>query len=232
MSGPCPYATLAPAVMTFCETSQCGWVAQPGNAWSSLAFVLVAVGLWRKEAPDFALVSLLVGLGSFAYHATNAYLLEMADLVTMFGLGSLMVAKTIGRARYWTRRIVWLVALSLGGVATIVTWVDIDAGNTLFGVLLVVAVFLEVRAWRKQRHRELRWLLAAGACFGLGYVFWNLDYYRIVCHPDKALLNGHALWHCATAVALGFTARFYERLRRQKGLCNSAGVHCTENYPL
>ena len=50
MSDLCPWDGLPPGTVSFCEARLCAWVAEPANAWSSLAYVLMALYMLRAPA--------------------------------------------------------------------------------------------------------------------------------------------------------------------------------------
>ena len=214
---PCPWDGLRPAVMHFCEASRCALVAQPGNTASSAAFALAGAALLATATPAerpmsrwFAAAALFVGLGSALYHATAAFVFELVDLASMFVLAALMLAASLAAARGWSARraLGALLGLALASVAA--TLASIDLGNALFGAQLVAAVGLEAVAARRARVVPRR-LLAAVALFAAAYLLWNLDYYRIACDPENAVLNGHAAWHVLTAAALLALGLHYRR---------------------
>jgi hypothetical protein len=47
----------------------------------------------------------------------------------------------------------------------------------------------------------------------LAQTFSTLDLTRVWCDPDNHVLQGHALWHLLSAVAIAFVYRFYAGLR-------------------
>eukprot|EP00300_Choanocystis_sp_HF-7_P025074 c26738_g1_i1.p1 GENE.c26738_g1_i1~~c26738_g1_i1.p1 ORF type:complete len:283 (+),score=31.81 c26738_g1_i1:34-882(+) len=54
---------------------------------------------------------------------------------------------------------------------------------------------------------EMPHLQKAVACLAVGFVAHSLDKANILCWPDSPL-QGHAIWHIATALALHFAYRF------------------------
>jgi hypothetical protein len=39
----CPWSSLDPGTVHFCEERLCAWVVEPSNAWSSMAYVVIGV---------------------------------------------------------------------------------------------------------------------------------------------------------------------------------------------
>jgi len=95
-AGPeCPWyalAELGPPNIKWCEERLCAWINEPANAWSNLAFVIVALMIsWlargRPAASDtlrrFAPTVALVGVCSFVFHASNTYVTQLLDYVAI-----------------------------------------------------------------------------------------------------------------------------------------------------
>src|SRR6476659_1787457 len=96
MDPACPWAELPPATIAFCERRLCALVAEPSNAWSNLAYLaaglyLIGRSVRRRGGPVVAIgvASVLVGLGSFAFHATGTRLGEVLDVSAMYLLSCL-----------------------------------------------------------------------------------------------------------------------------------------------
>jgi hypothetical protein len=69
-------------------------------------------------------------------------------------------------------------------------------------VLLAFSMGVLLRQGRAERPP----LLAALGATLLGAAIWLLDVNRLVCAPDS-VLQGHALWHAVTALAIVFAWR-------------------------
>ena len=87
-----------------CERIGPGWLAQPANAVSSLAYV--AVGAWllrRSSAPALRRPALLagggamiaVGIGSFAYHGPQPGWARSAHDGSVLALAAVLIADTV-----------------------------------------------------------------------------------------------------------------------------------------
>ncbi|HYO59669.1 ceramidase domain-containing protein [Archangium sp.] len=209
--------------MKWCETTLCAWVNEPANAWSNLAYLAVALWCaWRWHATSsramgrFAWTTLLVGVFSFTYHATNNFGTQLLDFIGMYVLAFLLVALNL-------HRVGWLLSKQVGRAH-----VGLTAGSTLLvpvmrhvrfpyqvvvlGAVLVIVgteVHLSRKAGRRESYRDF-WLavglLAAGAVCSVA------DVTRVWCEPDNHWLQGHAAWHGLSALALLFAARHHARL--------------------
>ena len=100
-----------------CEALRDGWLAQPVNSLSSLAYVAAAIVVVRREpqhgVPALALAA--VGLGSFLYHGPMP---EGADLAHD---GSLVVLSFAIVHAGWRRRLRWppFTSIAVGAIALV-----------------------------------------------------------------------------------------------------------------
>jgi len=213
----------------FCEAIGSGSVAQPANAWSSLAFILA--GLWiahtssetrtKTQARNrmvaepayrrlygYALVA--VGAGSYFYHASLSFAGQVCDMSGMYLL--ITFALLYGVARVTRIRtgaamvtyIVWNAAL-LGFQMAFP-----DLRRYVFALLVLGVLGFEARYRRDSGARiERRWLSRGAGLLGLAFLIWVLDITKVVCSPESAM-QGHALWHVLGALAAWCLYRYYE----------------------
>jgi hypothetical protein len=204
----CPWSDYRPASIAFCERRVCAWVVEPSNAWSNLGYVLVGLYiLWRARGRGpllaFGVAGVLIGLGSFAFHATGVRVGELLDVTAMYLFGTLGVVFSVRRLRPVQDGvlIVLYAALVTGSallmVATGSNGILIFTAQIVFTV--VTELYLAARRHGATAYRHLRWTVGA---FVLAFLIWNLDKWGVVCDPDNHVVTGHALWHVLTAVAL------------------------------
>jgi hypothetical protein len=217
----CPWSGYAPATIAFCERRLCAWVVEPSNAWSNLAYVLVGAWiLWRRRArPGSALsavgiAAVLLGLGSFAFHATGVRAFEVVDVAGMYLISGLALAFGLQRLRGWSDAVAmgFLVA---SVVASSLLMVALgNDGIVVFGVQSLAVLWLELRLRTRTPDGVGRWLLAAVGVLGVGLVIWVLDLRGPLCDPDNHFVTGHAVWHALTALSLLCFFNFHEGLRQ------------------
>jgi hypothetical protein len=216
----CPWGGYAPATIAFCERRLCAWVVEPSNAWSNVAYVLV--GLWilrRTGARGGAALSatgvaaVLLGIGSFAFHATGVRVFEVVDVSGMYLISGLALTFPLQRLVGWSDR----VAVAFFAACVLVSSGLMIAlgtdGIVMFGVQIAAATLLELRRRHELPADAGRWLGASIAVLLAGLGIWQLDRNGTLCDADNHLVTGHAVWHVLTAVAVLLFYRYQDRLR-------------------
>lgn len=194
-----------------CERLRSGWLAQPVNAVSSLAYVVVGLWLvWRFRRDGVHRGALLagavgligVGLGSVAYHGPQPSWARLAHDGSVVWLALVVVGHNVWLlARASLRR---ATAYALPCLAAVPVLAAAGAAS-LLGPVLVAAVLagaalthprattdLAVAAWRA----SAGWMAAALVAYVAGRAGSTL------CHPDS-LWQFHSAWHGLSAVGLG-----------------------------
>lgn len=225
--GVCPWDSFESATMHFCETEVCGWITQPANTWSSLAYLFM--GAWlialarRENHRSLAVIGgieMLIGCGSILFHASSTHFGEVIDVGAMYLLSTYVLLANLGRYRARigqpinprTSTLAFIIIAS-GSVLTIALF-KAKVGIWLFAIQAVLAGHLETRMARRFRDPvNYKPLLGLLVCFGLSWIFWWLDILRIVCSPDNPWLQGHAAWHLVNSGVFYFLYRFYAGLR-------------------
>ena len=206
-----------------CERIGNAALAQPVNAWSSLAFLLA--GAWvltvasrsRTRRVELAVYGAAVAsnaVGGMLFHGWQS---EGARWVHDMAILSVLVFIAVfGAARRWDRGTGWTIrafALALGVLGGVLAAVP-SAAYAVYAVTGVVAGFgelLEVRREFPQIRREgipaeRRALLGALAAFSLGVTaFFVGRTGGALCDPSSPM-QWHAVWHVAAAAAMALYA--------------------------
>jgi dihydroceramidase len=245
---PAPWTAWQPATCLpdacFCEAIGVGFIRQPIGTWSNLAFVLAGLlmldDVWRPSSTRssllaqrraygliYALAVIVIGLGSWFYHASLTFVGQWLDVMGMYLLGTFMVLYNIARLRSLRSRTFTVSYVLFNSALGLSLIVAPELRRYLFGVLLVVTIALEVviRYWSRgfsRMHRSsadrlkprLRTghFVAALLTYVLAQIIWTFDLNRIVCDPDS-LLQGHAIWHVLTALSAGLLYLYYRSER-------------------
>ncbi len=208
----------------WCEASVCHWVSEPVNTVSNLLYLVFAVVLFLqlRHSPHRALrwmpwAMALMGLMSGLYHASNFFLSQVLDFAGMFVLLFWFLVINLRRCGWLAERhqVPAYLGMVVGGVGLVVMLYRLQFPfQLLIAVLALAIVATEVRA-RASLHervglqpfaRALAFIVAAQACS-------LADLSRTWCDPDNHFVQGHALWHVLSAIALYFAVQHYRSLR-------------------
>lgn len=215
---PCPWDGLTPGTVRFCEDRLCAWVAEPSNAWSSAAYVIVGVWLMishARRARDarlwaVAAAEVLIGVGSFAFHGTGSFAGEIIDQAGMFMLSCLILSFAAGKARGIPAARTAELYAATTIASTLSLFVVRPIGIPLFALELFTGLGCEVLQWRRAADKAPYRLLFAGiGVFLVSFVIWILDISRVACRPDNHVITGHAVWHVLNAISIERLYRFY-----------------------
>jgi hypothetical protein len=238
---PAPWVAWRPATCMpdacFCEAIGDGFIRQPIDTWSNLAFVLLGLlileDVWRPSSARsnllaqrrvygivYAVAVMLIGLGSWFYHASLTFVGQWFDVMGMYLLGTFMVLYNVARLRPLSGR-AFAVSYVLFNLALGLSLIVVpELRRYLFGILLVVTMALEYSNRVSSIRREsltgrrnpvspdLRYFGAALLVYVLAQIIWTLDLNHIVCDPAD-LLQGHAVWHVLTALSAGLLYLYY-----------------------
>ncbi len=217
----------------FCEAPHDGWVRQPANTLSNAGFVLAGLLIARRVGRGtsagsvmsptvgtvLACVVVLLGPASAAMHATQAAWGGHLDMLSMYLIAGFAAAWAWVR---WTRRgtasfvtayVACVAACELVGLWPDPVPVVHHAGNLAFGTLLLVALVLETRLWRRgETDLVFRHGVLALVAMLVAFTIWLLSNAGW-CDPES-IWQGHAAWHLLCAVAAYWLFRMYESERR------------------
>ncbi|MBK6886767.1 MAG: ceramidase domain-containing protein [Tetrasphaera sp.] len=214
----------------FCEAARAGWIHQPANTFSNLAFVAAGLAIaWHAgSAPARTLLTrtrplvvglgilvVLLGPGSAAMHATQSEVGGHLDMTSMYLVSSFALAYAatrLVRGGTWAFVRVFLAALLVqeivelrGGPLPVL----MHTGNLGFALTLLTAIGFEIVLDRRGDGVDRRWAAASLGSLLLAFGIWNLAKDGTPwCHPHS-LLQGHAAWHILCAVAAYALYRAY-----------------------
>jgi hypothetical protein len=216
----------------FCEATRAGWILQPANTWSNLAFVIaglmvawyagdrlrlgLTMGAHPGLATAYAVLVVLLGPGSMAMHATQSEVGGHLDLLSMF----LVSGFALGYAamRVWRRGPTFLAVafpvLVGAGMAVYLAGGPVPvvnhAGNAAFSVMLLLAIALEVVLWRRAGVRQDAWFgVAAVGTLVVASTVWRFGRDGHPWCDPTSWFQWHGLWHVLCAVAAYLLFRHY-----------------------
>lgn len=235
----CPWAAWERPNAKWCEANRCAFITAPSNTWTNLAYLFVALVVAREalglrmatvagknKLPSrraglvFAATLTLVGVTSFAFHASYTLMFQFGDFLGMFAFCALPIVLNLRRIGWLPRRFQLHAGLSVvaGGTAAMLAMALYGLMYQLIVLCMVIMILaLEIAIYCRERleggvrkvvvvdrgnlFKALMWLLAALVCSAA-------DMLRLWCEPHS-LLQGHALWHILSATGLLHVFRFY-----------------------
>lgn len=206
-----PASTL-PLGAADCEIVGGGWLVQPINAWSSLAYAAVGMVLItsRSQAPRsdrtlrvaFGVLMVATGIGSFLYHGPQPAAAGFAHDITFLAMLWFLSLMNPASAYGVPRPHAWIALASVTAAASAVLIASPDSTNVLTGISIVALITSDLLL-RRIGGINGRWYAAALILFGASLVFNLLGRSgTATCDPDT-LIQFHALWHVLSAAAFG-----------------------------
>ncbi len=199
----------------YCERLDPSFWSEPWNAMTNLAFLLVAILMWRRSVGDAAarglcVILFAIGIGSFLFHTVATAWASLADVVPIAGF--------ILTYLYLANRDIVGLAVWQAGLATVLflpyAFVVVFVANQLpfFGIsnfywsvpllLVIYSVFL------KDKHpKTARGMIIGAVILVLSITLRSLDELLCVHVP----VGTHLWWHILNAVMLGWMIEVYRR---------------------
>ena len=220
----CPWSTWMPPNLAWCEERLCQWIVTPANAWSNLAYIIVAIWLLseiRKNRETGVLsyygkATLAVGFTSFLYHASYTFFFQVFDFIGMYLFIFLPLTTQLRSMSWLSERGVPRFYLGATAFFTLLTVVFYFVGipaQSLILILVLVVVALEVLRRSRLRNAGLQWspgnFVLAFTLLVTGGAFSALDISGKLCEPTNHWLQGHSLWHLLTAASLVFVFKHF-----------------------
>ena len=222
-----PYSqSLGKPTIQFAENNLCGFIAQPANTWSNLAYLIIAlkIALELKQARNktvlwgFVPVYMLLGLSSGFYHASNTFVGQFFDFGTMYIFVAFIIFLALNDLKIWkTSKLITFLSI-LTGLLIISLWFLPFLRIWFFAFQIIIFLIIELKYKPNSKHqdktikKDFKNLYLALFWFFGAWGFWWLDKLYIWQDPvTMHYFNGHALWHILTAVSLYFVYRFYDQ---------------------
>jgi len=194
-----------------CENIGGGFLAQPVNAVSSLAFLVFGIiALFsmssrataeRSNRLVFGALMIATGIGSVLFHGpqgqASKYLHDVTFVVTLLAIATMNLAGILG----WSQRRTWT---NLGGVSAVVATLLLvwpSSTNAIAGLTFLSLVGVDVALRRSGTIHRRWWFTAVVAMVVAGLFFASGRTGGPLC-DSSSLFQGHALWHVLSATAL------------------------------
>lgn len=230
---------LAPPNVNWCEANLCSIVVEPANTWSNLAFLFIGAAMWwcaRKENSQtmklFAPVAIIVGVTSFIWHASYNFFTQVGDFVAMFLYAGLLMTLNLRRLHILTQKNQLAFYISqtifLTALVLLMYWLKLPYQALVLFQIVVIFVSewrlfglsadkllplrLDVVGHNQQIRPNMMPLLVTLVLLLVAVSFSAADVTRNFCDPDNHIIQGHAIWHLLSALALGFTFIYYRQI--------------------
>ncbi|MGI9667579.1 MAG: ceramidase domain-containing protein [Acidimicrobiia bacterium] len=195
-----------------CEAIDSGWLAQPVNAITSLAFSVVGVAIvvWSRRATGaerrfrtvLGVLLVATGIGSFLYHGPQPIGSQLAHDVTFLAALALIAAADLRaglRLSEWTQ---WVGTAAFAIIAAVVTSVTPEATNVFTG-LATVGVIASHFVVRRNGPIDSRALTFAVSMLAIALLFFLVGRTDGPLCDSGSVLQGHGAWHVFSALAIG-----------------------------
>lgn len=195
-----------------CEVVVDGWLGQPANTLSSLAFVVAGLWLvsrihhgqgWRWGTLGLAAVA--AGLGSVAYHGPMPAVGQLLHDVGLVSMPLTVGAIEVGMRRRGVRSMLAVLVPGLAITSAVLSSTPAATPYLTIGAAIWAGMGV-LLAWLRGGRpiRALRWrpLLLTAVTGGVGALLRFLGRTGgALCEP-ASLLQPHAAWHTLAAVAV------------------------------
>ncbi|KAK2173418.1 hypothetical protein NP493_878g00019 [Ridgeia piscesae] len=196
------------------------YIAEFWNTVSNIVMIippLIGALLAKKDNLELRYIAgylgiLVVGIGSWCFHGTLLYSMQLLDELPMIWCSSFLIYMLVevdGRPNSQN----FPLQVLLFAYCLVVTLLYVIINKPVFhevayGLMVISLVVLSFRIVRQYEH-SLPLMLASSVTYGIGFVIWNIDNVycshvrelrRSVGYPVKPVLQGHAWWHLFAGV--------------------------------
>lgn len=199
----------------WCEATRVGsLILEPVNTWSNLGFMLVGIYLMVRAKNIFAnvygLSVLLIGIGSFFFHASQTFTGQWLDLFGMYLLTNFYICYNLYRINKVNIKSFFILYVSLGVLLGLALAYLPELRRMLFGLSALFALIQIIYIKLKFKPvMNTTYLVTGILTFIAAQTVWILDKNKIWCDP-YAWINGHGIWHILCAIATLLIYRYFE----------------------
>lgn len=205
--------------LKWCEETLCQVITEPANTWSNLAYGVVFIIMFlitrklnSKTLRYTPYAMLIMGAGSFYYHASNNFLSQVFDFIGMFFFVHWLIFVNLMRAKKLNLNksiLIYSVFMIINTIAVFILYNNMVNFQSLIviAVLLILASEFYARKMNS-KPQSSKFLIAAFIGIIIAESFSILDITRVMCNPTNHFLQGHAIWHVTSSIAL-FLAFLY-----------------------
>ncbi len=199
----------------YCERTDASYWSEPLNAATNLAFILVAIVMWRRTSGLRAGrwlsgVLFTIGLGSYLFHTHATPWASTLDVVPIivFTLSFIYLAnRDFWRLPAWGAIAGTLAFIPYSALATPIfaRLPFFSVSSVYWGLPLLIAVYGALL--RKSSPGTGRGLLLGAGLLTISLVFRSID--EAVC--SNLPIGTHFMWHVLNAIMLGWMIEVWRR---------------------
>jgi hypothetical protein len=205
----------------WCEETLMGWITEPANTWSNLAFLIVGWIIFSQAKKSknvflkyFAVAAILCGLGSGLYHASYNFIFQVGDFLGMYLIFFLPLLLNVQRLGIQIKKplVTYSALVVLYTVLTVIFYYQNIPIQLLIVSILIAIIGTEFILYNKNRAPNYTNFFLSLMSLGIGATFSALDVTRTVCDPQNHIFQGHATWHLFSALTIYFNFKFYQEI--------------------
>jgi hypothetical protein len=202
--------------ITDCRAGAYGSIAQPVNAISNLAYLFLAIVVFRNRRRFGAwwlmIACAILCIGSTWFHAQPSQASHLGDLAGMFAvfvfLASYAVFASHQLGKYW---LATLIAIFISAVLIITLNPATSSANPVI-IPTALVMFIHVGYGAIKKIQSWKNAILVVAVFVVAYLARQLDAVSGICNPDS-LIQLHAIWHVLTATGIMMAFVYFDDMR-------------------
>ena len=217
----CPWAHYQQGHFPICEEKVCGWIRQPANTYSNVAFFILGLYLiylyYKKRSQHglgLGLITVLIGAASFIAHASAIKFFGFFDFAAIYAMFAYFAAKNLIYTKYTKQQNTLIVFFWFFIPTILILFYFGEMRELIFACSVIGLLKWEAQILKKQNKdflvSSMKKLLVT---FTLAATCLALDASKLICEPNNHYFQFHACWHILNAISLYFLARHMDEHR-------------------
>jgi len=211
------------ANVDWCEATLMGYVTEPANTFSNLAYVLMGIYFLTKYRSEHKLLKIyplaVIALGFLSgfYHATNAWVTQLGDFIGMYLVASIPLLLNLEKLgmKEASQIKTYITFNLLLPVLTVIGYMinfPIQLMIVVFFAGVILTEFMLIKSSPLENYKNLLFTLGS---FAVAITFSALDASRTMCDPHNHVIQGHALWHVFSSIGLYFAYEYSVQISKR-----------------